>query len=225
MQTLKHPLYTLLLAMLMCFVASVFAAPAMATPTDLERACNQGQTYLTLHPTVDNKGTKALDVFLPGYCGTAPVEPTEAALDRACTRGQTYLANHPDATSRLTKSLTYFVGTYCEPVVPPVVHELTGVVSDAACTVTLTGTNLLDFTYVSLDFDSLIETEAGFSSYLRVYPPGSEENLASTTVTQDEAGTITISNSAICGKNLITTSVLFGDNTGTAYYETVVIQA
>jgi hypothetical protein len=109
---------------------------------------------------------------------------------------------------------------------PTVVREITLVTSPAPCTVLVEGTNLSNYDQILLEFDSLIFNENGFLSYLPVYQPGSTLNVASTSVTNNVDGSVTISSSAICGKNLIVTTALFeGSTVGTAYYETVTIQA
>lgn len=115
---------------------------------------------------------------------------------------------------------------HCTAPAPTPVAEVLLVTSPAPCTVLIEGTSLADFNQVLLDFDSLIVTEAGFSSYLAVYPPGDVRNLGSTSVSVGGNTSITISNPAICGKNLIVTTALFQDSTvGSSYYETVAIQA
>lgn len=109
-------------------------------------------------------------------------------------------------------------------VAPAQVSEVILVTSPASCTVLIEGNYLSGFDQILLDFDSLILTEAGYSSYLPVYQPGDPRNVASTSVTVNVDGSITISNGAICGKSLIVTSALFG-TVGSSFYETVIIQS
>lgn len=109
---------------------------------------------------------------------------------------------------------------------PTTVGEITLVTSPAPCTVLIEGTNLASFDQILLDFNSIIVNEAGFLAYLAVYPPGDSRNLLSTSVTVNVDGSVTIVNSSICGKTLITTSALFqGSTSGSAFYEEIIVQA
>lgn len=106
---------------------------------------------------------------------------------------------------------------------PAVVPEITVVVSTASCTVAITGSNLLDFEQILLDFNSLLLLDGGvYQTYLAVYPPGDSRNQLATAVTvsgDSASGTITVYNPAICGKQLIVTTALFSGGTiGTSFY-------
>lgn len=145
----------------------------------------------------------------------------------ACVRAVTYVANNPQG--RFVKQARRFVARHCSPGQPPeqTLPEILSVTSEASCSATIVGTSLAAFEHINMDFDSLIQTPAGYLSYLRVYQPGDPLNLETATdvTVSDEAGlvTITITNQATCGKNMIVTSMLFGSY-GVAWYETVQIQ-
>lgn len=151
------------------------------------------------------------------------VEPS-----RACARAESYVQNHPNG--KWVKQARKFILNHCKTVDPQdETPEILSVTSEASCSATIRGTSIDVFEYINMDFDSLIQTPMGYSSFLRVYAPGDPINDDyDTTVSMTvigEAAEIVIYNPATCGKSMIVTSMLFGDNTGTAWYETVQIMA
>lgn len=104
--------------------------------------------------------------------------------------------------------------------------EITSVTSPAACTVRVEGTSIAGFDHINLDLSVLIELPGGvFQSYLRAWQPGDPANAAAGTtvdVTSGASDVVTIANPAICGKEVIITSVLVGAY-GAAWYDSVLV--
>jgi hypothetical protein len=101
--------------------------------------------------------------------------------------------------------------------------EITNAFSPATCSVRIEGSGIAQLEYVNVDFDSLIQLPSGYISYLRVYPVGDSRNAdagTSVSVIDSELDIISITNSAICAKNVVTVSVLLeGGASGVAWYD------
>lgn len=145
--------------------------------------------------------------------------------EAACEAAALYMLDNPEGENYDDADM--FVWLNCMPPAEPTEADgafISSVTSDAPCSVTMVGTGFAAFSQISLDFDSLIQTTAGYQSYLRVYQPGDLQNFDTTTVSVDAVDgevTVHITDSSICGRDMIVTSALFGDNSGTGWYDPV----
>lgn len=120
---------------------------------------------------------------------------------------------------------------HCRTVAP--VSEVTNIVSNAPCSLTITGTNLSGFDYITIELTALVLTPTGYTNAVFVYKPNDPRNFETTTVTVNETSgqtTVTITDTALCGQTLNSASVVFpaapdGTILGIGFYTQVQIQA
>jgi hypothetical protein len=195
-------------------------------------------------PTTDPVTDSTTDPVVEPAVEPAPDAPAEEAYvapdhaiwnelegAEACEAAGLYALNEPEGA--FIADAQEYIENYCQVATSGPLGEgdlatLLSVTSEASCSVTIVGTGLAAFEFINLDFDSLIQLpDSSYLSYLRVYQPGSELNWQTTQVSVDDVDgtvTVTITDPAICGRNMIVTTTLFGDNTGTGWYDPVLIQ-
>jgi hypothetical protein len=170
--------------------------------------------------------TSQLALAAPAMAKNTPWRKLPASV--ACEKAQAYLDEHPQG--KHAREARRFIAKHCHQAPEPEAINILSVTSDAPCTVTITGEGIADYSMINMDFDSLLELPDGvYLTYLRVYQPGSDQNLATTQVTVDASGEvqrIDIYDPATCGRSMIVTSILDADGAnGTAWYETVQVMA